>query len=358
MKKVAVVIPYYHNDLSVTEQISLAQCRLILGKYDIVLVAPESLEVEDDKSFMVKRVPDKWLLNIDNYNQLMVQKFFYKMFLDYEYILLYQLDAYVFKDELLQFCDMGYDYIGAPWLRGNRFYHGEKALVFVGNGGFSLRKVESFCRLALEDTLINIPEDVFWSEHISDDFLVPDMDVALRFAFEEQVQKCYELNNRQLPFGIHAWMNFDFEFIREFILGYDEQISLVEDKKLDLKRDYGYNKHLFYSNEQLEKRKFGKIQNEFDRLVVFGAGNLGRDCIWLLKRAGYSYISCVDNNKIGENIDDITIESPDILSDIGDSTGIIIAVKKETASQIMVQLKEMCIKTENIYLFEDLFEEE
>ena len=145
MKKAAVVIPYYHNDLSVTEQISLMQCCLVLNKYDIILVAPESLEIHTDREFIVKRVPDKWLADIEGYNQLMAQKFFYEMFLGYEYILIYQLDAYVFCDELLRFCNMGYDYIGAPWLRGTKFFHGNEALIFVGNGGFSLRNLP--CRL-------------------------------------------------------------------------------------------------------------------------------------------------------------------------------------------------------------------
>ena len=31
-------------------------------------------------------------------------------------MLIYQLDAYVFKDELLNWANKGYDYIGAPWL--------------------------------------------------------------------------------------------------------------------------------------------------------------------------------------------------------------------------------------------------
>ncbi len=43
----------------------------------------------------------------------MMDNTFYKQFLNYEYILIYQLDAFVFKDEL-NYCSQGIDYVGAP----------------------------------------------------------------------------------------------------------------------------------------------------------------------------------------------------------------------------------------------------
>lgn len=359
MKKAAVVIPYYHNDLSVTEQISLMQCCLVLNKYDIILVAPESLEIHTDREFIVKRVPDKWLADIEGYNQLMAQKFFYEMFLGYEYILIYQLDAYVFCDELLRFCNMGYDYIGAPWLRGTKFFHGNEALIFVGNGGFSLRKVQTFYSLALEEhETINIPEDVFWSEHISVEFLVPDVDIALQFAFEEQVRKCYELNGNRMPFGIHAWMNFDFTFVKEWMTGYKAMLEQVSGRNWDLERDYEYNRHLFYSKEQIEQMPFGIIQKQFQQLIVFGAGDLGRDCIWLLKRSGYYPIVCMDTYKAGSSVDDIVIEEPQKILEYDNNIGIIVATKREIALEIIKQLKRMQCRIENIFILEELFAEE
>ena len=35
-------------------------------------------------------------------------------FLEYQYMLIYQLDAFVFEDKLDYFCELGYDYIGIP----------------------------------------------------------------------------------------------------------------------------------------------------------------------------------------------------------------------------------------------------
>lgn len=44
----------------------------------------------------------------------MLEADFYRRFGKYKYMLIYQLDAFVFSDKLLDFCEMGYDYIGAP----------------------------------------------------------------------------------------------------------------------------------------------------------------------------------------------------------------------------------------------------
>ena len=36
-------------------------------------------------------------------------------------MLIYQLDAFVFQDDLAYWCQQNYDYIGAPWLRDRDF---------------------------------------------------------------------------------------------------------------------------------------------------------------------------------------------------------------------------------------------
>lgn len=48
---------------------------------------------------------------------------FYDRFAAYEYVLIYQLDAFVFADRLAEFCQMGYDYIGAPVRRLTPLWH-------------------------------------------------------------------------------------------------------------------------------------------------------------------------------------------------------------------------------------------
>ena len=132
--------------------------------------------------------------------------------------------------------EKGYDYVGAPWLqrpvyrfplisqvmRLRYLYQKRKGLPSkqdlydkVGNGGLSLRKVESHHRVTLEQRericfflsqrhyhLYN--EDVFWATE-ANGFSYPDSLEALRFSFDKYPAYCYWLNKRQMPFGCHAW---------------------------------------------------------------------------------------------------------------------------------------------------------
>ncbi|HRS68445.1 MAG TPA: DUF5672 family protein, partial [Paludibacteraceae bacterium] len=165
---VKVIIPIYENDLNADEQRSLKQCYNILSAHPIVFVKPESLDISSWLNLYpfctVTSFDDHFFESIAGYNELMLSRQFYERFLDTEYILIYQLDAYVFKDALMEWVNKGYDYVGAPWLlkpKYHCFYYrflltirsfgywiqrkpfnlmivGDK----VGNGGFSLRKVQ------------------------------------------------------------------------------------------------------------------------------------------------------------------------------------------------------------------------
>ena len=90
---------------------------------------------------------------------------FYERFLNSKYLLIYQLDAYVFKDELTAWCNRGFDYVGAPWTIKKKYENpiykpvlAIKSFIYklkgkpsryawlgnkVGNGGLSLRKVDT-----------------------------------------------------------------------------------------------------------------------------------------------------------------------------------------------------------------------
>jgi hypothetical protein len=65
--------------------------------------------------------------------------------MDYDYILLYHLDALVLSDQLLEWCRADWDYIGAPWLNCDDS-PGVK-VSRVGNSGFCLMKIESFLKV-------------------------------------------------------------------------------------------------------------------------------------------------------------------------------------------------------------------
>ena len=113
-REVAIVVPFYKHLLDADEQVSLAHLEHYLGGYDRYLAAPTSFDRGLD-GFELKRFPDRYFANPITYSALMVAPAFYKSFADYRFILLYQLDCLVFADNLLDWCSVGYDYIGAPW---------------------------------------------------------------------------------------------------------------------------------------------------------------------------------------------------------------------------------------------------
>ena len=137
------------------------------------------------------------------------------------------MDAFVFKDELKYWCNLGYDYIGAPWF--DRYHEStmDSPIIGVGNGGFSLRRVTKFylgskiAHLLRPDLKkLNVQEDMYWVNHIAPyfpGFKVAPIDIALKFAFENHPKRCLELNQNKLPFGVHAWHKYDLDFWRPFI---------------------------------------------------------------------------------------------------------------------------------------------
>lgn len=210
MKDVVVIIPVYKETLTDTEKVSFNRCLQVLGKYPIVLACPENLNLTEyaGKNLLFAPFDPSYFLSTKTYNKLMVSEEFYNRFVEYEYILIYQLDAFVFSDQLLEWCHKEYDYIGAPWLTA------EGVPNSVGNGGFSLRKTKSFLKIcsAFKRTAESYPynEDGFWSTIAPQlsSFTCPSPKDALSFAFEEQPDKCFQLTQQTLPFGCHAWPHY------------------------------------------------------------------------------------------------------------------------------------------------------
>lgn len=244
--KVAVVIPIYKPDISPSEKKALLQCIKVLGRHPLVLIKPRSLDASVyfaiHRNFIVKNFDDIHFASIDGYNALMLHPKFYFRFLRWNYLLIYQLDAFVFKDELDYWCSKKFDYIGAPWLGllwpeklRNELSTSKYAIInqlkklfnfdrrqshLAGNGGFSLRKSSSFfiisCLLWALQPIVDFKrnkwnEDVVWSIWIPKYFpffAIAPFEKALMFGFESDPDRCYELNNHHLPFGCHGWEKF------------------------------------------------------------------------------------------------------------------------------------------------------
>lgn len=247
-KDIIVVIPFYLSTLSVQEEVSLRQCLNVLTDYSIVAIKPESLDMLDILArFPIDEVvtfPDDCFRGIESYNRLVLDANFYKVFSAYSYMLIYQLDAYVFKDELFFWASLGYDYIGAPWMPHLRkhwqvlgkclwalqrsfwrmfcprkmrkmkacWYH-------VGNGGLSLRKISKMIKVTehyreridrwLGDGSSFFPEDVLLLllTPRRGEFRLkrPSYKLAMKFCIEHIPAWTYRANGCQLPFGCHNW---------------------------------------------------------------------------------------------------------------------------------------------------------
>lgn len=281
MSGLVIVLIIAHNEnLSLCEKESLSQCFKILHKYPIKLICPEALNISEYKkvipNIVVEFIEPKWQSSYRMFNRLKIDSLLYTKFKSYNYILFYELDAWVFRDELAYWCNKGYDYIGAPW-SGMHEYDNE-LLVGIGNGGFSLRKINGALKMlrklrmlevleqyqyfnwrgivprlpciliklfksiqkpGIFEKTYNFQEDVFWCKSapkrlnnftckatmlslmgrllIKNESIIAPVETAVKFSIETNPKELYKLNNGQLPFGCHAWEKYDPEFWKAFI---------------------------------------------------------------------------------------------------------------------------------------------
>lgn len=245
-----VVIPIYRPGLLPFEKVALERCLAVLAAHDIFVIKPRSLVLTDLVAayglHRLESFDDEYFKGIGGYNRLMLSDDFYARFADYRYLLIHQLDAFVFEDQLQAWCDRGYDYLGAPWLpapsapqgaaaiytaarrRLSRWIdrrdpahgstHGAQYMYAVGNGGFSLRRVARMREVlrSLASTAqryrqagqLFANEDIFFSvaaNRFRRRVRVPDFREAAGFAWELQPALARSLNQGRLPFGCHAW---------------------------------------------------------------------------------------------------------------------------------------------------------
>jgi hypothetical protein len=231
---VAVVIPVYMPVIDGLDLFSLHySLNKLKAKRDIYFVCPESLETAFYSNLFPRAkfvtFDDCYFKPVENYNQLLLNPFFYEKFDACEFILLYQTDAIILRDELDYWCNQEYDYIGAPWPMANKFvvntdrFKGQNRRVrcYVGNGGLSLRRVNKCVELFDEFpeasgnlAKYGIHEDLFFSMYglLSDNFSIPDKITASKFSLEISASFFFDLNGGHIPMGAHAWWKYDPDF--------------------------------------------------------------------------------------------------------------------------------------------------
>ena len=237
---VRVVVPVY-RELTSDEEISLRNNVRVLAAWPFVVLHPEGVTPPAccrELQLETRAVSDEWLGSrngIAGYNRMMLSEAFYALFSDVEYILICHTDAWIFRDELGDWCRRGYDCVAAPWLRRplyelplvkqymqwrehmkHRRREFSRHVLYgrIGNGGLSLRRVEAFrqaCtvyRAEVETFLANrhhlYNEDVFWAV-VPREFHYPTPDEALRFSIDTHPAYALRRLGGKLPFGCHSW---------------------------------------------------------------------------------------------------------------------------------------------------------
>lgn len=319
--KVVVVIPRYREQLNICEQVSLRQVQFILAKYDIVFVSPSKMKYFYSGNDAVEFFPDECFETRYGYSELLMTTDFYARFDKYEYLLIYQLDAYVFQDKLDYYCSLGYDYIGAPLNKNFSKITGGR----VGNGGFSLRKISSCIRMTncrnhiIGEVFANIPDDGIhiraedrffsWCGYNKNyDFRVPDIKTAVGFALECDVQHAYKrLNENNLPFGVHAWSKSLFfslwkDYIKQSYGCQGVDMRLIEE--CVYKKNIGdYMYFISYNIMPYLYQRFlsnsvniqlTKTLTKGDSYFIWGNGIVGNRLINILTGLGYNVSGIVD----------------------------------------------------------------
>ena len=268
-----VVVPLYSLPLKNEELISLSSVRNHIPARMITFASPNSLNMSDwlMEGESIERFEDSYFDSIKGYNRLLTSSQFYGRFDAFSHILICQLDCLVFRNEITLWAASGFDYIAAPWFR--KFLNDPSGGLWrIGNGGFSLRNVQSHLRVlkqrilpnyiyphhgwspweptkaqdelglyekmtpwyrrmnpfarwtTIEEELLRHPrnEDLFWSleaPKFDSSFRVASANEALPFAFEMAPRWCFEKNDNKFPFGCHAWARYDRKFWEQALEG-------------------------------------------------------------------------------------------------------------------------------------------
>jgi hypothetical protein len=236
---IAIVLPIYRPRLDEVKALaSVDRAIALLHHGDWHLVAPMSLETsfyEKRYGKAIVRFPDACLDSVQNYSRLLLTDEFYATFAQYEYMLVTQDDVYVLRDDLAYWQARPFDYIGAPWPMGleevlsmshKPGIHGHAVTAYVGNGGFSLRRIAA-CRQLLAEFAEEAAwfrknghaEDMFFAlfGQFSQQFTLPSLRVAAAFAWDNRLPRMHALCEGQLPMAIHAYYRRDPEFFARTI---------------------------------------------------------------------------------------------------------------------------------------------
>lgn len=270
-KQCVVVIPVYKSRMSDMERTSYCRTLEVLGpNWDIVIVTHKGVDMSEYNDWANRRgfhvtvslFDPLYFDGIHGYNKLMLSRGLYLTFSEYKYMLVCQLDVYIFRDELADWCDKGYDYIGAPLFASYTNTTTDRGAM-TGNGGLSLRLISKMLyvmgypeRWHLGEIMraerprheyIKPQRRVFYAlmqlafgraewlknylmRFVDEDrylsfatlgttrqLRIPPCEVSRHFAYDMNPEFWHRLNDGKLPFGAHAWIKYYDRFYKNYI---------------------------------------------------------------------------------------------------------------------------------------------
>ena len=220
MNTCVIIVPVYNEVPNELEKLSLKQLDIIVkDDIEICLVGPNRINFSSYVELFNNNKPtcanfdDKYFESNKSYSQLCLSYDFYKKFDDYEYMLIYQTDCWIFRNEIKKFCEMGYDYIGGPIYSPGSRWPGFKNSMrpVVGNGGLSLRKISMMLKLTdpngylynkYKDEWNSVEyEDMFICDVLAHDIYIniPDYRIAEQFSIDTLPRHM----NKLIPMATH-----------------------------------------------------------------------------------------------------------------------------------------------------------
>ena len=149
-----IVIPIYRPTLTWVERAAvLNTCKLLSG-FSLRIICPDGLDLyshmpellaemrQYNNDVDILQLESKFFASTHTYNQLLLSPSFYRLFLRWQYMLIAQIDAWIFSPRLAPWLAKAYSYVGAPWRTIPNLPPGIACPPeAVGNGGLSLRRV-------------------------------------------------------------------------------------------------------------------------------------------------------------------------------------------------------------------------
>lgn len=251
MKKQSYIIatPVYQDTLQGSELMRLAITIYNNPDVDHVFFCPEDLNTEKlqnsfPNSFFL-RFSNHYFDSINTYSELMLTSSFYGNFIEYEYLIISQLDSMITR-KLSYDLFSNYDYVGAAWMNpltafsiGNRLFLNSRKYRFVpnrsfsvGNGGLSIRKTKSLIEITkrIQNPTLKffglgankgLNEDVIISYFASKyGYALPDKSIASRIFIEQYRQHPFDAWS---VYGFHALEKYD-PVLEKFI--FEKYVSL------------------------------------------------------------------------------------------------------------------------------------